>query len=95
MILSMVFTSDAPWNESDWRREDFDQLLRQAQKERDFGKRKQLYWTMQEMIHEDSGNIIPVFADAIDAYRAELKGVAPDAVGEVMGSRIAERVWLA
>src|SRR5262249_7487852 len=38
MILSSAYQSDAPWNESFWKNERFDMLLRSARPELDEGK---------------------------------------------------------
>ncbi len=61
LMLSVAYQSDAAWNESFWKREAFDQLLKQARAELDTGKRKQMYHDLQLMVHEDGGEVIPMF----------------------------------
>ncbi|MCO6705196.1 hypothetical protein KQH24_33070, partial [Streptomyces sp. CHB9.2] len=41
ILLSQFFKSDAPWNESGWKNEQFDQLLVASRGETDVAKRKQ------------------------------------------------------
>lgn len=94
MIMSMVYASDAPWNESFWSNARFDELLVSARGELDQAKRKAMYWEMQSLIHNDSGHIVPVFADFIDAYSARVRGLEPSPAWYLMGSRFTERVWL-
>jgi len=93
IMFSIAYKSDANWNEAYWRREDFDALLLEARATIDFERRKALYWAMQEMVHEDGGNLIATFGDNLDGYRREVSGTEPDGVREMMGSRVAERVW--
>ena len=53
ILLTLFFKSDAPWNESRWKNEKFDQLLVAARGETDLAKRKQMYADMQVMIHNE------------------------------------------
>lgn len=74
MIMSLVFKSDAPWNESAWRRPDFDKLLIEARGTLEKAKRKQMYCEMQRMISQNSGSIIPCFVNIVDAGSEKLHG---------------------
>ena len=95
MIFTQGYASTAKWNDTYWRREDFDQLLVQARAELDFQKRKRLYWDMQEMVYNDGGQLIHAFADLLDAHGSELRGFVPDSTWGLSGSRLIERCWLA
>ena len=95
MIFTQGYASTAKWNDTYWRREDFDQLLVQARAELDFQKRKRLYWEMQEMVYNDGGQLIHAFADLLDAHGSELRGFVPDPSWGLSGSRLIERCWLA
>ena len=94
LLLSMFFKSDAPWNESGWKNERFDQLLVAARSEGDEAKRRQMYGDMQIMLHEHGGVGIPAFIDFIDGYDSRLKGYQPLPLGGFMGYQFAEHVWL-
>jgi peptide/nickel transport system substrate-binding protein len=65
-------------------------LLREGRAIVDFDKRKQIYWTLQEILNNDGGYLVPMFADDLFAHLATLKGVPHDSEGEL---RIAERMW--
>jgi peptide/nickel transport system substrate-binding protein len=93
--FSVQYKSDAAWNDSRWRRPAFDKLLLDARAELDFGKRKAMYWEMQRMVHEDGGEVIPVFADFIDAVNKKVQGFEPSPVLGLSGQRLAERAWFA
>ena len=94
ILFSLFFKSDAPWNESAWKNEKFDQLLVAARAESDDGKRKQMYRDMQFLIHESSGIGVPVFISNLDAHNSKLKGLKPSGLGGMMGYSFGEHVWL-
>ncbi len=94
ILFSLLFASNAAWNESGWKNEKFDQLLVAARAETDEAKRKQMYTDMQVMIHETAGIGIPVFINGLDAHTEKLKGLRPMGTGSLMGYAFAEHVWL-
>jgi peptide/nickel transport system substrate-binding protein len=94
ILFSQFFKSDAPWNESVWKNEKFDQLLGAARAEADEAKRKAMYHDMQVMIHETSGIAIPAFISNLDAFKSKVKGMRPMPTGGLMGYNFAEHVWL-
>ena len=94
MMFSTAFAGGASWNEAYWNNEQFNQLLIAARIERVVEKRKQMYWDMQEIGREHGGNIIFLFGAYIDAYSTKVKGARPDPARDLVGCRIAERVWL-
>lgn len=93
-LFTQFYKSDAAWNESAWKNEQFDQLLEQSRKEKDEARRKQMYGDMQTLITNHCGVIIPSFISFLDAYDTRLKGLAPNPMGMLMGYRFAEHVWL-
>ncbi len=94
ILLSLFFKSDAAWNESAWRKPQFDQLLLAARGETDEAKRRQMYADMQVMIHNESGIGIPLFSSMLDAHSDRLKGLGAIPVGNLMGFDFAQHVWL-
>jgi peptide/nickel transport system substrate-binding protein len=94
VLLTSFFKSDAPWNESAWKSDKFDQLLVAARGEPDTAKRTQMYADMQVMIHEGSGIGIPFFMSNIDGHNKRLKGLTPIPLGGMMGYTFAEHVWV-
>jgi peptide/nickel transport system substrate-binding protein len=57
-------------------------------------KRKAIYWTLQEMISNEGGAMIPMFGDYLDGASLKVKGVTPHPMFNLMGARMAEKVWL-
>lgn len=95
MMLSLVYKSDAPWNETFWKRPDFDKLLLEARKTVDFNKRKGLYCEMQKIISDDGGVIVPCFDKFLDGRSARVKGVESNPLGPMGAYRFSEKAWLA
>ncbi|MBI3900094.1 MAG: ABC transporter substrate-binding protein [Gammaproteobacteria bacterium] len=90
LMLSVVYKSDAVWNETYWRRPDFDRLLETARAELDVA----MYYDLQQMVRDDGGEIIPMFNNTIDAVSSKIKGFVALPTYEMSGFRAAERVWL-
>jgi peptide/nickel transport system substrate-binding protein len=93
-LFTQFFKSDAPWNESGWKNETFDQLLLAARAETDDAKRKSMYGDMQVLIHEKCGIGIPVFISFLDGHSTKVKGLGSIPVGGFMGYMFAEHVWV-
>ncbi|WP_128293733.1 ABC transporter substrate-binding protein [Afifella aestuarii] len=94
ILFSLLYTSDAPWNESRYQSEKFDKMLVEARGTLDEAKRKEMYDEMQVMVAEDAGTIIPVWISNVDALSSKLKGLQPNPLGGMMGYAFAEYVWL-
>lgn len=94
LLFSTLFKSDAPWNESGWHNERFDELLLAARGEPDEARRRQMYVDMQVLVHEHCGVGVPLFIDFIDAFDARLQGYGRIPIGGLMGYQFAEHVWL-
>jgi peptide/nickel transport system substrate-binding protein len=72
--LAVAYTKDAKWNETHWRRDDYDALLNQARTELDPDKRIALYQQAQKMLAEEGGVIVPLFQHQVAAIRANCDG---------------------
>lgn len=94
-MLTVAYSSTAPWNETHWYRPKFDELLVAARGELDSAKRKEMYHDLQLMVHEDGGAIIFAFLDNIDAAAKHVRGFVPKPVKDMSGYRAAEQIWLA
>lgn len=94
LAMTLFFKSDAPWNESGWKSEKFDQLLVAARSETNQAKRTQMYADLQVLIHTEGGIGIPMFGSSLDGHNKKLKGLSQIPVGGMMGNSFAEHVWL-
>lgn len=94
VIFSQFFQSSAPWNESGWKNEQFDQLLMLARAETDEAKRSKMYGDMQTLVSENCGIGVPVFISNIDGIDQRIKGYSSNPLGGFMGYMFSEQVWL-
>jgi peptide/nickel transport system substrate-binding protein len=72
--LGIAYKSDAPWNETQWHRPDFDALLDKAKQTLDQGERTKIYQEAQRLLAEEGGAIITAFTMQTSALRKECTG---------------------
>ena len=94
ILFSLLYTSDAKWNESHFKSEKFDKMLLEARGALNEDLRKEIYWDMQEMIANDAGTVIPAYLANVDALSTSVKGLRSNPLGGQMGYAFAEYVWL-
>ncbi len=94
LMYATAYVSSADWNESAWRRPEFDALHAQVRAELDEAKRKELYREMALMVRDDGGLILPMFNDFIDARSKQVQGFVRDRAGELSNNYIGIRAWL-
>ncbi|MGJ4854135.1 ABC transporter substrate-binding protein [Labrys sp. KB_33_2] len=93
--LSQTFLSTANWNDTHWKRPEFDKLLISARVESDEAKRAQIYADCQKMIHDDGGMVCYAVGDYLDAYSKKIMGTAPHPRYDMCDQRVAEKGWFA
>lgn len=92
--LALAYKSDAPWNDTAWKRPEFDKLLAEASSTADEGARTEKFKQASEMIRDDGGAIIPIFSQYLDGVSDKVQGFVPDVNNEIMNYRFHEKVWL-
>jgi len=91
-MFTDAYAEGAAWNETYWANKRFNELLKIGRAELDEKKRAQIYGEMQELVHNDGGEIIMAFA--ADLHAASTKLRKPDKVAanwEFDGFKIGER----
>lgn len=88
------YLSTADWNDTRFKRPDFDKLLIAARAELDETKRKGLYRQMALMVRDEGGLILPVFNDYLNAASKSMKGFVNDIGNDLSNGYLASRVWL-
>jgi peptide/nickel transport system substrate-binding protein len=95
-MFSQVYAAGTPYNDTHWNNERFNKLLVEARAELDSAKRRSMYQEMQQLVSDDGGVIIPMFANAVNARSAKV------AHGPLVGSNLdldgwkcIERWWFA
>ncbi|MCJ8140981.1 ABC transporter substrate-binding protein [Falsirhodobacter halotolerans] len=94
ILFSLLYASDAPWNESQYKSEKFDAMLLEARGLLDDNLRRDIYWEMQEMVANEAGTVIPAYISNVDVLSSKLKGMRPNPLGGQFGYAFAEYVWL-
>jgi len=82
-IFSLLYTSNAAWNETRWNNADFDKLVMAARLTTDEPKRRELYGEAQQLMYDQMPSVIPVFFDLLAAKRDYLEGYALHPRGSV------------
>jgi peptide/nickel transport system substrate-binding protein len=66
-MFSSGYMTGVAWNDSFWSNARFDELLIQARAELDENKRRAMYYEMQQIVNQDGGVIVPMFASYVFA----------------------------
>ncbi len=88
------YVSNAEWNDTRFKRPDFDKLVYQARAELDDDKRRALYRQIALIVRDEGGLILPVFNDYVNAASTQLKGFVHDIGNDISNGKVASRVWL-
>ena len=72
--LAAPYLSTSDWNETHWKRPEFDAFINEARATTDVAKRTELYQKAQQLLRDDGGAIISMFPDALGATRANVSG---------------------
>lgn len=92
-MLSTVYAADSPWNDTFWKHERFNMLLKEARAELNDAKRRELYVECQRILNQEGGVIIPMFANIVEVASKRLNINNPAGNWEMDGHRAAERWW--
>ncbi|GMG85639.1 ABC transporter substrate-binding protein [Paralimibaculum aggregatum] len=95
-MFSTAYQTGAAWNDSFWSNARFDELLLAARAELDEDKRRAMYYEMQEIVSNDGGVVVPMFASFVFALSDKI--AHGDTFGtnwDLDGERWMERWWFA
>jgi peptide/nickel transport system substrate-binding protein len=93
-MYTTAYLSSADWNDTRWKRPEFDALLNEAKAELDEEKRKEIYSKMAVMLKDEGGVILPMFNDFITGVSNKLGGWIDDPNGEMMSNQVHIKCWL-
>ncbi len=94
-MFSSAYEEGVPWNDSEWGREDserFQDLLIEGRAELDSDRRREIYYEMQQILRDEGGVLIPMFANYVEAVNVNIQ--TPETVGNIWqmdNARLAER----
>lgn len=94
-MFSTAYEAGVPWNDSQWDSDDsarFQELLLIARAELDSDRRREQYYEMQQILRDEGGVLIPMFANYVQAVNNRIH--SPETVGNLWqmdNGRMAER----
>ncbi len=95
-MFSTAYSAGADWNDTHFSNDRFQALLVEARAELDETKRAGMYAEMQQIVHDEGGAIIPMFANYVDAASSKLAhGPHIGNAWMLDGTRLTERWWFA
>ena len=95
-MFSQGYADDSSWNETFWKNDRFNMLLRSARAELDENKRRDMYWEMQSIVRDDGGSVVPLFANHVMAYKPSKLAHPKKVAGNwnLDGYKLIERWWM-
>lgn len=92
--LTVTYAAGGAWNDTYWKHEQFNMLLKEARATLDESLRREMYYQMQRIIRDEGGQIIPLFADWVDAKSDRVSTPKHiSATQNLDGSRALSRWW--
>lgn len=95
-MFTVGYAAGGAWNESFWSNDKFMKLLIQARAELDHAKRTEMYAEMQQIVSDDGGSVIPMYANNVDARSKKV--ATPEKLAsnwELDGWKCLDRWWFA
>lgn len=93
-MYTTAYLSTADWNDTRFKRDDFDALIKSARAELDDTKRKDIYKQAGLMVRDEGGVICPMFNDFIDATSDKVMGYSSDPNQPLMNGFAPSKCWL-
>jgi peptide/nickel transport system substrate-binding protein len=93
-MYSTAYLSTADWNDTRWKRPEWDAKLLAARGELDEGKRKQMYSELGQELRNEGGLILPMFNDFVSGVSKKVGGWIDDPNGEVMNNKANIKCWV-
>jgi len=93
LMFSVAYSDGAPWNDTHWSNKRFNELLVDARAELDEDKRRKMYEEMQEICRNDSGTVVPLFNQMVEASSDKLDHGPMSGHMAIDGMRNGERWW--
>ena len=92
-MFATAYECGASWNDSFWCNNRFDKLLVDVRAETNQDRRRQMYYEMQDIVANQGGVVIPMFADYVMAASEKVGHGDMASNWEMDGERWMERWW--
>ncbi|RKF14906.1 ABC transporter substrate-binding protein [Roseovarius spongiae] len=94
-MFATAYKCGADWNDTFWCNERFEELMVKARAELDDAKRREMYFEMQDILANQGGAIIPMFANYVFAITDKIGHGEYASNWDMDGERWMERWWFA
>jgi peptide/nickel transport system substrate-binding protein len=94
-MFSTSFADGSPWNDTHWKNDRFNMLLKSARAELNEVKRKEIYFEMQQIARDDSGTAVFALPSIVVAVRDKVQNRPVSVNWEMDGDRCIDRWWFA
>jgi len=94
LVLTLIYHSEAEWNETQWKNERFDELLVLGRKTTDPGKRYEIYCEACTLLHDDGGAFIPFFLNQVECVRSRIQGFRGSPAFHLGAGWMYEEIWV-
>lgn len=95
MMFTTALAADAAWNDTRWKNPRFNELLVQARGETDEAKRQAMYAEMQQLLHDDGGQLVLMFYNFVGALNTAVAHGELNSDQDSDGGYMVERWWMA
>jgi peptide/nickel transport system substrate-binding protein len=95
MFLTISLAADAAWNDTHWKNPRFNELLPIARAETDDAKRAAMYAEMQQLVHDDGGQVVLMFSNYVGALSTKVAHGELNSDLDHDGGYMYDRWWFA
>lgn len=93
-MLAIQFAPGAAWNDTFWNSDQMGALLKAQLAETDAQKRHTMLCEMQDLVHNDSGMVIPYHVNQLDGVNQKVQGIPKIPLAPLGGAEWPEFAWL-
>ena len=94
-MFSIAYAKGANWNDTFWDHDKFNILIKEARAQLDQAKRCEQYYEMQQIVRDEGGVVIPMYASYVFAMSKKVAHGQMAANWDMDGNKAAERWWFA
>ena len=93
-MLAIQFAPHAKWNDTFWNSDRMGFLLKASLAETDQKKRHEMLCEMQNLVHNESGMVIPYHVNQLDGTHKSVHGIPHQPLGALGGAEWPEFAWI-
>ena len=94
LMLTLVYHSEAEWNETQWKNERFDELLVQGRKVTDPALRYEIYCEAETLLHDDGGAFNPMYMNFVEGTHKRIQNYQGSSAFGLSAGLLYEEVWV-